>query len=412
MSLGWEPQWVLIKAAGGPGDWFVFDTMRGIVTDGNDRYLSPNSSSAEAGGANFLSVNPDGFSLNLVNAGVNGNGSGSKYIYVAIRRPMKTPESGTEVFGVNSYSETNDHQQLTTGNLVDLGWQYLNGDGAKFFTRLLGQGYLNPTSTAATNTSAASAFDFMDGFEPHYASNVSGFSPRVVYGFTRAPGFFDVVAYEGDSQLFKDYSHNLGVVPELIILKCRNSDPEDAAFQSNFPADWFTAVKDPSKGDEYGGHRGALNLSDELTYVKSNWNGHTDTTFRPSLVTAKSGVGGGIGYFPGNDYVAYLFASVPGISKVGSYTGTGAEIDVDCGFTTGARFVLIKRTDDTGDWYVWDTERGIVAGNDPYLLLNETAAQVTNTDYIDPLSSGFKVTASAPDAINASGGEYIFYAIA
>jgi hypothetical protein len=111
-------------------------------------------------------------------------------------------------------------------------------------------------------------------------------------------------------------------------------------------------------------------------------------------------------------YIAYLFATLAGVSKVGSYTGTGADLNVDCGFSAGARFILIKRTDSTGDWYVWDSARGIVAGNDPYLLLNSLAAEVTSTDYIDPLSSGFTVTSSAPAALNASGGTYIFLAIA
>jgi hypothetical protein len=110
--------------------------------------------------------------------------------------------------------------------------------------------------------------------------------------------------------------------------------------------------------------------------------------------------------------ISYHFASVSGISKVGSYSGTGSNVDVNCGFTSGARFVLVKRTDSTGDWYLWDSERGIVAGNDPYLFLNSTAAQVTSTDYIDPLSSGFTITSSAPAALNASGGTYIFLAIA
>ena len=73
---------------------------------------------------------------------------------------------------------------------------------------------------------------------------------------------------------------------------------------------------------------------------------------------------------------------------------------------------MIKRTDSTGDWYVWDTASGIVSGNDPYLLVNSTAAEVTNTDYIDPLNAGFTVTSSAPAALNASGGTYLFLAIA
>ena len=68
-------------------------------------------------------------------------------------------------------------------------------------------------------------------------------------------------------------------------------------------------------------------------------------------------------------YIAFLFSSLPGISKVGSYAGTGNDINVDCGFTAGARFVLIKRTDSTGDWYVLDSVRGIVSGNDPFMRL-------------------------------------------
>ena len=62
--------------------------------------------------------------------------------------------------------------------------------------------------------------------------------------------------------------------------------------------------------------------------------------------------------------------------------------------------------------YVWDSDRGIVAGNDPYILLNTNDASVTNTDYIDPLNAGFTVTSSAPAALNSSGGTYFFYAIA
>ncbi|NDD55077.1 hypothetical protein EBZ39_14640 [bacterium] len=114
----------------------------------------------------------------------------------------------------------------------------------------------------------------------------------------------------------------------------------------------------------------------------------------------------------GGTYVCYLFATCPGVSKVGSYTGTGTTQTINCGFTGGARFVLIKRTDSTGDWYVWDSARGIVAGNDPYLLLNSTAAEVTNTDYVDTYSAGFEISSTAPAAINANGGSYIFWAVA
>jgi hypothetical protein len=114
----------------------------------------------------------------------------------------------------------------------------------------------------------------------------------------------------------------------------------------------------------------------------------------------------------GFNYVAYLFASCPGVSKVGSYTGNGSSLNIDCGFTNGARFVLIKRTDSTGDWYVWDTARGIVAANDPWLLLNSTNAEVTTDDTIDPLSTGFTVNQVSATNVNVSAATYIYLAIA
>ena len=113
----------------------------------------------------------------------------------------------------------------------------------------------------------------------------------------------------------------------------------------------------------------------------------------------------------GNNYIAYLFASLDGISKVGSYTGTGNHIDVDCGFTSGARFVLIKRVDTSSTgWGVFDTVRGLTSSVDAYLFLNLTLAQGT-ANILNPLSSGFKVVGTGSD-YNANGSTYIFYAIA
>jgi hypothetical protein len=105
-------------------------------------------------------------------------------------------------------------------------------------------------------------------------------------------------------------------------------------------------------------------------------------------------------------YLAYLFATVAGVSKVGSFSESGSDVNVDCGFSNGARFVLIKRYDDSGNWHVFDTARGIVSGNDPAMFLDTTDSE-QSSDYIDPLSSGFTVNASA-----WANGTYIFYAVA
>ena len=114
-------------------------------------------------------------------------------------------------------------------------------------------------------------------------------------------------------------------------------------------------------------------------------------------------------------YISMLFGTVAGISKVGSYTGTGnSDISVDCGFSSGAKFVLIKRTDAAGTWWVADTSRGINTGNDDLLELNSTAAELTSYNMVKPLNSGFIVNGGTgkDNSWNDSGGTYVFYAIA
>jgi hypothetical protein len=232
----------------------------------------------------------------------------------------------------------------------------------------------------------------MDGVKVGTTSTITNASSNtfINYLFRRAPGFFDVVAYTGNGGS-QTISHNLGVAPELMIVKCR----------SNTGREWL--VYNAALGNV---QHIRLNGADAAVPGSTAWNSTSPTASVFSLGNnANSNVNAGT-------FIAYLFASCPGVSKVGSYTGTGTTLNIDCGFTAGARFVLIKRTDSTGDWFVWDTARGIVSGNDPYLLLNSTAAEVTNTDYIDPLSSGFQISSTAPAAINANGGSYIFLSVA
>jgi len=116
------------------------------------------------------------------------------------------------------------------------------------------------------------------------------------------------------------------------------------------------------------------------------------------------------GNLSGGTYVTYLFATCAGVSKVGSYTGTGSTQTIACGFAAGARFVLIKRTDSTGDWWVWDTSRGMVSGTDPRLGLNIAAGESTG-NWVFTTTGGFEIV-TTDASVNASGGTYIFLAIA
>jgi hypothetical protein len=103
-----------------------------------------------------------------------------------------------------------------------------------------------------------------------------------------------------------------------------------------------------------------------------------------------------------------------GVAKCGSYTGTGSTINVDCGFSNGAKYVFIRNAYATGNWLTWDSKRGIsTANNDPYLAFNSTDAQYGDAGARDigPYSSGFSVTGTDSD-INTNGNTYVFYAIA
>jgi len=395
VNLGWEPQFVIAKRSSNTGAWCIQDNMRGFTAQPTSYSSNPilfaNSSDQEiTGGANTLQMTSTGFTTDNVSYNAN-----STYIYIAIRRgPMKTPESGTEVFAPVAYTGNGGTlQTLTTGFPVDMMLDLERPTtGDKYLTdRLRGSSaYLKTSGPDAEGTGFVFGLDNNTGVDITSYFNTSG-RTYIFPMFRRAPGFFDVVAYEGNGTAGRTVAHNLGVAPEMIIVKARD-------YSGGRP--W--PVYHSGMGNTKFMYLNTIDAESTNTW----WN---DTTPTSSVFTVGSN---SVVNFSGTNYIAYLFATLAGVSKVGSYTGTTSDLNVDCGFSAGARFVLIKRTDSTGDWYVWDSVRGIVAGNDPYLLLNSSATEVTSTDYIDPYSAGFTVTSSAPAALNASGGTYIFLAIA
>ena len=386
ITLGWEPQYVLIKeiTVGGASNWVVLDNMRGFNMS-TDSVLLPNLANAES--TTLDAVNPTAVGFQLISTGLNWNASGSNYIYLAIRRgPMKVPTSGTSVFTPNLTSVASGNNTVNVGFPPDHVWQKTTGSATEFYnsSRLIGSNYLDTTSTAAE----AAGFFYWNNNTNFFGQGMTS-STRASYFFRRAPGYMDVVCYTGTG-VARTVAHNLGVAPELIIVKGRSTVEQWYCYNATIGNQYFLY----------------LNLTNgSVGPTTSLWNSTSPTSSVFSLGTA------GAVNSSGATYVAYLFATCPGVSKVGSYTGTGAAQNINCGFSAGARFVLIKRTDSTGDWYVYDSARGISSGNDPYLLLNSTAAEVTGTNYVDTFSSGFTLTATAPAALNANGGSFIFLAI-
>ena len=119
-------------------------------------------------------------------------------------------------------------------------------------------------------------------------------------------------------------------------------------------------------------------------------------------------------YSSGNadTYVAYLFASVDGVCKVGSYTGNGAADGpmVHCGFRPA--FVMLKRVSNSDGWVIHDNARDPDNGVQLLLQADSTAVELgSGTDSMDFLATGFKLKV-ASTARNNSGEKYIFLAMA
>ena len=392
VTLGYEPQIVIYKNITNTEVWRMADVMRGW-NQTQLRILNPNSTAVEGNVDNnpsYLAPTSTGFNTPTPGYFTPSN----TFVYIAIRRPMKVPTDATKVFnpvygqsGAPGFRSTNFNAGIDTAfYLLPAGYDDGTNAYPNLQNRLIGLNQLQTINTRTELSLNYNKWDYMNGVTDLTFLDTSFAS----WMFKRASGFHDVVCYTGTGS-GRTVTHNLGVAPEFMIIKSRNTTQS-----------WITYSL-PTGNENYG----ILNTT--VAWVSGGsftWNNTfpTNTVFSLGASGALNG--------SGDTYVAYLFATCAGVSKVGSYTGTATTKQIDCGFTGGVRFVLIKRTDSTGDWYAWDSARGIVSGNDPYQLLNSAAAEVTNTDYIDTYSAGFEITSTAPAAINASGGSYIFLAIA
>lgn len=392
VNLGYEPQFILAKTVNRTIGWEMYDVMRGMPagTGSNVALLSPNSSGAESVAGYPYHPTATGF---IVDAGYYTNPT--TVIYIAIRRgPMKVPTSGTSVFSPVTYTGNATARSISgLGFPPDLVFPKIRDNGGGFngtmTDRLRGAtNYLipNDTSAEATNANYVTVLG-QDGFSLGSGADVNrNTSTFISWNFRRAPSFFDEVCYAGDDTAMI-INHNLGVPPELIIVKKRNDAQNWTVSRSS----------DLTK-----------NISLNVATAENSYTTYSSLT---STTVTFNSAGTGL-TTSGSTYVMYLFATCAGVSKVFLYTGNGSSQTINCGFTGGARWILIKRTDSTGDWYVWDTARGIVSGNDPYLRLNSTAAEVTTNDTIDTDSTGFVVNQVAATNVNVSSATYIGLAIA
>ena len=267
----------------------------------------------------------------------------------------------------------------------------VRGAGYGIFTDLTGAQYNYGTGTDGS----VRTFD-SNGFSIGTATQVNNSSSNIVaWSWKKVAGVFDIQTYAGNNTGSRQVSHNLGVVPSLIIIKNLTNASSWWVGSTEIPFTWNTDYlqlnETAAKGTDGGGHIfGAVPTSSYFVPGDNNdTNGNS------------------------NNYVAYLFGNKQGVSKVGSYTGNG---NADGTFVyTGFKpaFVMQKSTTTTYGWQIYDNKRGGFNSENDELLANTSAAETdgSGNGFPDFLSNGFKLRNTDINK-NASGVTYIYMAFA
>jgi len=389
VNFGFEPQWLLVKCGTAAEDWCIFDCMRGIPVGGDDLMLRPNVNNPEAGSLNLFNITPTGIKINS-NAGSINEGSHTM-VYMAIRRPDgyvgKPAEAGTDVFAMDYGNASATIPAFDSGFPVDYAFfKQPASSGAWYTSARLKQGkqwYMNLEDGQAN--ASGRMFDSNVGWDT--ATNSGWLS----WMWKRGAGF-DVQTYTGNGAATAR-PHNLGVVPEMIWVKTTSNNYNWCVGHIG-----INGGTNPWTCAEY------LIINDDAGETVTNQWGSAPTSTHWSTHT------GGLTNDNSVDYIAFLFASVTGISKVGYYSGSNSSQTITTGFQP--RMVIIKSTSSSRNWVLLDTTRGWASGsNDSELNMNKSDAAGSLYDFGNPISTGFTVNYfGGSDDVNVSGNEYIYYA--
>ena len=212
---------------------------------------------------------------------------------------------------------------------------------------------------------------------------------------------FSIVGYQSNGSSSQTVGHGLGVVPNMIISK--NRDTSGSTYGNWIVYSSFLPTANDKK----------MLLNETATASSTNeWGDADPTTSVYSVHTS----GDGATNHTSDDIIAYCFANVQGFSKCATYVGNGNADGtfVYCGFRPA--YVMIKNTSSSNDWIIFDIKRDTNGPNNPVgrksLEANDNAAEVTRTTKdMDYLSNGFKIRTS-DGTQNTSGETYFFMAFA
>jgi hypothetical protein len=199
---------------------------------------------------------------------------------------------------------------------------------------------------------------------------------------------FSIIGFTGNGTVGATIGHGLNSAPEWLVFKNRNDT-----------LNWYVYHKS-------AGHTNYLTLDRTHNAIANSFLNNTAPTSSVITLSNTAEVNAN-----GQGIICYAWAPVEGYSAFGSYTGNGSADGpmVFTGFR--ARWLLLKRTDGTGDWFILDSERNLFNPTDSYLRPNLGSSELDNTEFVDLLSNGFKIRATG-NAYNGSGVTVLYAAYA
>ena len=266
----------------------------------------------------------------------------------------------------------------------------VRGTGKYIASSYAGAEVTNPSSGYIT-AFGSDGYTFSDGSSNrnNYNADSTYVSWNWVEGAT--PGF-DIVSYTGNATA-RTIAHNLGVVPEMMIVKNRADTDNWAVYHASNTA---------APATDYL----VLNANSATADDATVWN---DTAPTSSVFSVGTG-----SLTNGNTeaMIAYVFAPVEGFSAFGPYVGNGTVNGpmVNVGFRPA--FIMIKAASVAGSWLLFDTKRDTYNAAFHLIYGQLDDAEDERHAYLDILSNGFKIRKQAEFAINDNAATYVYMAFA
>ena len=388
-DLGFEPQWILVKnkESNSNNQWRIVDSKRimysnyqepsGTTYWSRSAVVRPNTNVQQAFGMSTF-TDGSGFYIRKDEGSYGTIMDGSEetpYIYIAIASPQRTATQqnmaldGVGTGGTNFYTATTvtagkSRPTVLTDFTPDTTWIKTNwnsqSDSWLFFTRKLGA----KENTGMNNSKQMRLIFNMDAnkdggndcavfYDNGFYANSDGTytfdADDIFYLFKKAPHFYDTQHTFLEGYDPKTVNHALGKKPELMITKVTFPGS-----QPSIGAPWWMYSSAPGLG-----YTMTTELNGNAAFGSGDvWAADQEGGFEPNA--SQFTLGSISGSVSGSGWAhTMLFASCPGVSKVGFYTGTGSLVDIDCEFVNSPRFIMIQRTDQGSDRYVFDSYRGM-----------------------------------------------------